>query len=95
MINRSEEHSAISYYFGGEFLPYEKLFARHCPPPMEMDRGMWICRPGETQGWMYYLCKGRLRVYTTNCCPTRLPLSLSNVSLTAASCRSPARLFLS
>lgn len=90
MINRSEEHAAISYYFGGEFLPYEKLFARHCPPPMEMDRGMWICRPGETQGWMYYLCKGRLRVYTTNCEGNeRLVAILRDGSLAGLDCLLP------
>lgn len=65
-MHTKDEKPEISYFFSGEFREYRSLFAAHCPPPMKMDKGMRICRHGETKGWMYYLCQGQAKVYVNN-----------------------------
>ena len=67
MTDRQQENYKLSYFFQGDFLPYREAFERHCPPPMKMDKGMRVCRSRETQDWMYYLCQGKMRVYSGNC----------------------------
>ena len=57
---------AIRYFFEGDFLPHRKAFQMRCPPAMRLDKGMQLCASGESKNWMYYLCKGKLRVYTGN-----------------------------
>ena len=58
--------SAASYLFNADMAPYRELFLRHCPPPMLMPRGNRVCKKGVTKGWMYYLCHGLLKVYSSN-----------------------------
>lgn len=53
-------------FFEGDFLPHRKAFQMRCPPAMRLDKGMQLCASGESKNWMYYLCKGKLRVYTGN-----------------------------
>lgn len=53
---------AIRYFFEGDFLPHRKAFQMRCPPAMRLDKGMQLCASGESKNWMYYLCKGKLRV---------------------------------
>lgn len=65
-MDKQEPFSEIRYYFEGEMQPYRKLFENICPPPMKMNRGMPVCRQGETKNWMYYLCRGQLKVYACN-----------------------------
>lgn len=66
MARKIVEPSNVSYYFGGEFRIYRPLFDAHCPTPMKCLKGMSICKPGQSKGWMYYLCSGLLKVYTNN-----------------------------
>ena len=66
-MEKREETYQIRYFFAGEFLPYREAFEAHCPPVMKMDKGMRVCKSHETKNWMYYLCKGKLRVYANNC----------------------------
>lgn len=63
---QSHQDSGISYFFSGEFYAYRSLFEEFCPPPMKIEKGMRICRHGHTKNWMYYLCKGSLKVYVEN-----------------------------
>lgn len=58
--------NTIRYFFEGDFLPYRQLFQSHCPPAMKMEKDMRVCVSGKSKNWMYYLCKGTLRVYATN-----------------------------
>lgn len=67
MRKKTAEFSDVSYYFGGEFRIYRHLFDARCPTPMKCLKGMIILRPGQTKGWMYYLCSGLLKVYMNNC----------------------------
>lgn len=64
---KNTEKAKNSYFFSGEFRPYKQMFEAHCPPPMKLMKGMQICRQAETKGWMYYLCKGCMKVYANNC----------------------------
>lgn len=66
-MNTSRSPYQIRYFFEGEFLPYQSAFEQNGPPPMKLDKGMRVCRSQESRDWMYYLCKGRLRVYAGNC----------------------------
>lgn len=63
---RFQHDPKVSYFFSGEFYSYRSLFEEFCPPPMKMEKGMRICRHGLTKNWMYYLCKGTLKVYVEN-----------------------------
>lgn len=65
-MDKQEPFSEIRYFFGGELRLYRDFFESHCPPPMKMNRGMQICRQEETKNWMYYLCRGQLKVYASN-----------------------------
>lgn len=65
-MHTNHEKPEISYFFSGEFREYRNLFAAYCPPPMKMHKGMLLCRHGETKGWMYYLCRGQVKVYVSN-----------------------------
>ena len=67
MAEALESADRVRYFFEGDLLPYRQEFLRRCPPPMKLDRGMDLCKSGESREWMYYLCRGRLRVYAGNC----------------------------
>jgi CRP-like cAMP-binding protein len=56
----------ISYIFEDDFCPYLDLFLRHCPPPLNMPKGAIICKKGYTNGWMYYLLGGTVKICTVN-----------------------------
>ncbi len=58
--------ATASYLFNADMAPYRPLFLRHCPPPMLMPRGNRVCKKGVTKGWMYFLCQGLLKVYSSN-----------------------------
>ena len=66
-MEQREDAYRVRYFFEGDFLPYRQAFQRLCPPPMKLDKGMRACKARESNGWMYYLCKGRMRVYAGNC----------------------------
>lgn len=34
---------------------------------MKLHKGMCVSKSGEARDWMYYLCRGTLRVYAGNC----------------------------
>lgn len=57
----------ISYFLHGDFHAYQHLFAEKCPPPMKMNKGMRLCTHGEATNWMYYICHGQIKVYSSNC----------------------------
>lgn len=57
----------ISYFLRGDFHSYQELFAAVCPPPMKMNKGMRLCSHGEISNWMYYICHGKLKIYSSNC----------------------------
>ena len=63
----SNDHAGVSYFFKGDFLPYRRVFEMRCPPPMKLHKGMCVSKSGEAHDWMYYLCRGTLRVYAGNC----------------------------
>ena len=65
-MKNERSSNAIRYYFEGDFLPYRQLFQSHCPPAMKLEKDMRVCVSGESRNWMYYLCKGSLRVYAAN-----------------------------
>lgn len=67
-MGRERKNTArIRYFFEGDFLPYRQAFVQNCPPAMKLDKGMRACECGETKNWMYYLDRGRMRVYAGNC----------------------------
>ena len=66
MTANPDPPAAASYLFNADLMPYRDLFLRHCPPPMLMPRGNCVCKKGVTKGWMYYLCHGLLKVYSSN-----------------------------
>ncbi len=66
MDMRAESKAMTSYLFHMDFVRYRQLFLTHCPPPMLMPKGNCICKKGVTQGWMYYLFQGTVKIYTCN-----------------------------
>ena len=66
MTDDRHEDIATSYLFEGDFAPYRSLFEKYCPAPMQVSHGQRICKKGITKGWMYYLAKGTVKIYSNN-----------------------------
>lgn len=62
----NDDINTVSCIFCDEFTVYKKELSRFSAPPMIMPKGQLLQKRNESHDWLFYICDGKVRIYTCN-----------------------------